>query len=246
MIDREEADDLPGWAPSVGPRSDAGHLTHTEAAQAVARWLLHKQRHQAATWEVGGLRVPSGEVEMRPRLRRLDDGTMGLVSEPYQPTRGTVLDALGVEARPDRKPALAIAEVKVSRSDLLADLRARKMFGYEHLSPTRLYLAFTPAVVGLDPFGDPATNCDRPEGLPARLDAKMLACEALISELSPVLPDSWGILLVRRISRHNAKPDVYVLRRAARRDAAPDVGLWLGRIASRYSLQALPLRSGAS
>lgn len=223
-----EADDLPGWAPSVGPKSDAGHLTHTEAARAVARWLLHKRRHQAATWEVGGLRVPAGEVEMRPRLRRLDDGTMDLVPEPYQPTRGTVLDALGVEARPDRKPGLTIAEIKVSRPDLLADLRARKMLGYEHLHPTRLYLAVTPAVVGLDPFGG---------GWREAQDTR----EALVSELSTMLPNAWGILWVRRLSRHNAKPDVHVLRRATRRDATPDVGLWLGRIASRYSFQALPL-----
>lgn len=218
------SDHLPGWPQA--PKSDAGHLTHTEAARAVAGWLLLKQRHQAATWEVGGPRVPSGEVEERQRLRRLPDGTLGFVGEPYQPTRGTVLDAVGVEARPDRKPGLAIAEVKVSRADLLADLRARKMLGYEHLEPTRLYLAVTPAVVGLDPFGGGWREAQGTR-------------EALVSELSTMLPNAWGILWVRRLSRHNARPEVDVLRRAAHRGTVPDVVLWLGRIAGRYSYQAL-------
>jgi hypothetical protein len=129
--------------------------------------------------------------------------------------------------------------VKVSRSDLLADLRARKMFGYEHLEPTRLYLAVTPAVAGLNPFGDPLTNCDRPEDLPARRGVSLMAREALVAELSAVLPAAWGILWVGRMSRYNAVPSVGILRRATHRGTAPDVGLWLGRIASRYSYQAL-------
>lgn len=104
------SDDLPGAQPDLPGLTTRQPLTHTEAARAVAGWLLLKQRHQAATWEVGGPRVPSGEIEERQRLRRLPDGTIGFVSEPYQPTRGTVLDAVGVEARPDRKPALAIAD----------------------------------------------------------------------------------------------------------------------------------------
>lgn len=219
-------DDLPGWAPAVPPAATREHLTHTEAARACASWLLHKQRHQAATWEVGGPRVPSGEVSMRDRLRPLGDGTFGIVPEPYQPTRGTVLDAVGVEARPDRKPALSVVEVKVSRSDLLADLRARKMLGYEYLESTRLYLAVTPAVAGLDAFGGGWLEAEKPR-------------KELVEELSTMLPVAWGILWVRRQSRHNARPTVDLLRRATHRGTAPDVVAWLGRIASRYSYQAL-------
>lgn len=122
--------------------------------------------------------------------------------------------------------------VKVSRSDLLADLRARKMFGYEHLEPTRLYLAVTPAVVGLDAFGGGWRE-------------SQAARDALLAELSEVLPVAWGVLWVRRLGRHNARPEVDVLRRAAHRGTTPDVVSWLGRIASRYSYQALAGRPGS-
>lgn len=215
------------------------HLTHVETARAVAGWLLHKQRHQAATWEVGGPRVQTGEKRTRRVPKRGTDGLVDWVEQEEPVLRGTQLDAVGVEARVDRKPAVSIAEVKVSRADLLADLRARKMLGYEQLNPTKLYLAITPWVIGLNPYGWPVTENGATRDIKSDIEARRAALDKLTDELAAVLPSEWGLLFVHRWSLHNGRPEVQVIRAAKRRPVEPDVVGWLGRIAARYSYTAL-------
>ena len=216
----------------------AEHLTHTEAAKAVAAWLLLKQRYQAATWEVGGPPVVTG-TRTRPVPVRNVDGIYGWEDKEEEVRRGTQLDAVGVESRPDRKPGLAIVEVKVSRADLLADLRAGKMLRYRQLDPTKLYLAFTPAVIGLNPYGWPLDEAERPD-FEHVAGVRRSKIAALVAELESVLPTSWGLLFVRRWSAANGRPEVDVIRAAKRQPAeALDVAQWVGRVAARYSYQAL-------
>jgi hypothetical protein len=113
------------------------------------------------------------------------------------------------------------------------------MRGYDQLDPTKLYLAFTPAVIGLDPYGCPASDGERPD-FEWLAGVKRSKIAALVAELESVLPTSWGLLLVRRWSAANGRPEVDVIRAAKRQPAeALDVAQWVGRVAARYSYQAL-------
>lgn len=87
-------------------------ITHREGCRAGATWLLRQRWCQIAAWEMAGPEV-----------------------EAQAGKKGTQLDAVGWSSpSPEVKtPRMVVIEVKVSRHDLLADLRASKMLAYEKI-----------------------------------------------------------------------------------------------------------------
>lgn len=141
-------------------------MTHWEACTAVARWFHTLAWCDLAACELSG-RV-TGKPPPRPPWPRggwtldarvahdawnrahrewLDSPSSG----------GGQLDVLALTLpghKPKRKarPRIAIAEVKVTRSDLRADLRVGKLLRYEPQG-SHLYLAGTREALGEDPLG---------------------------------------------------------------------------------------------
>lgn len=92
------------------------------------------------------------------------------------------------------RPRIAVCEVKRTRSDLLADLRERKLLRYGEVA-THLYLAATDEALGIKP-GDRPTR--------ERTDQ-------VLRELAELgLPKSWGVLRLTVWERkaHRDLPDV--------------------------------------
>ncbi len=126
-------------------------LTHQQTCEAVARWFLTLAWCDLAVCEIAGRAVPF------PELGTLINGhwpsKMSLPERRARSARqrawwktpaagGGILDVLALTTarKQVQRPRVAIAEIKVSVSDLRADLRAGKMLRYEPQG-THLYLA---------------------------------------------------------------------------------------------------------
>lgn len=136
-------------------------MEHREACEVVARYFLTKlQWCDFAAVEVSGTRsrfrpMPHTGVhydqrtpEMRAEMSQWYDDRRAW--EKTAASGGGQLDVLGLTLprwKPKRKtaPRIAVAEVKVSRSDLLSDLRVGKLLKYEPQA-THCYLAITDGV----------------------------------------------------------------------------------------------------
>ena len=173
--------------------------THRELCQAATAWLLALRDLEIATWELGcGLAVPELQADGLARVWRGWDGSPDRVR-----WRAGVLDAVGISdpmrrtwrqalararpgARAPKVPAhrVVVVECKVSRSDLLADMRAGKMLGYQSVG-THCYLALGRGVLQADKIEDGRWR--------TLYDFPTAAALAELRELG--LPASWGVAL---------------------------------------------------
>lgn len=115
--------DTPGWAtdaPTKAPRA----VTHLELCVAVTAWALDQPWCDVATWEVSVGRAGIADVLA--------------ITDPWSEAR---------QKPKTRRPRVAIVEVKRTREDLRADLRARKMLGYAGVA-SHCYLAATLEALG--------------------------------------------------------------------------------------------------
>lgn len=171
-------------------------LTHRAACNRVAEYLMRTIRWcDLAVVEVAGRRT--GELPPRPLHTMEDwrddpDECRRKSSDYYAAERvfhsspasgGGQLDVLALtlpEWKPRRKvrPRIAIVEVKVSRSDLLSDLRAGKLLRYEPQA-THVYLAITGEAM-LTPYGH----------------TKAHAAAWLADLAAKGLPTHWGVLRI--------------------------------------------------
>lgn len=127
---------------------------HRQLCKSVAEWLLDQNAIQLVSWELG-----------------LDVG---------------VVDAIGIttKTKKHKTPRVVIAEVKRTRSDLLSDLRRKKMHGYEPRA-THCYLAAT-----LEAYVPPSKLKK------ADLRNKSQFDQWILSDLaSKGLPTHWGVLI---------------------------------------------------
>lgn len=148
--------------PSPGPEFDDSPVewdngwgdpgTHNLACRLVVRWFLARQWCAAAIDEIGGLSIPNPEC--RPDFEP-SDPTWKARSDAWRDrdrawrvspeAGGGQLDVLAISQPNTKRPRIAIAEIKVTRSDLRADIRAGKMLRYQ-VQGTHLYLALGPEI----------------------------------------------------------------------------------------------------
>ena len=155
-------------------------MTHDEACQAVAWWMRRQRWCSVAATEIAGA-VYAPEVEypiwdgLGETFGQYKAESMAAMNASIARSQdgGGQLDVIGFSRPQSPRPRVCIAEIKVSRSDLLADLRKRKMLRYESQA-THCYLAVTAAVVGRRTLDD------------------------LLAELPRLgLPVQWGLLDIR-------------------------------------------------
>lgn len=122
-------------------------------------------------------------------------------------------------------PVVAVVECKVSRSDLLADVREQKLRRYERAA-SECWIA-----APLMAYAAPSMRAPR-------LDVERLEPTGVLALLESLhddgLPSTWGVLI--------ARPDgsMRSIRDAFRREIEPwEVVGWAGRIAASYSHRAL-------
>lgn len=135
--------------------ADGEPMSHALACEVAAQWFRSLAWCQLAITEIAGVHyapAPPGRGKKRG---------------------GGVLDVLGLTLKESvKRPRIAVCEVKVSRADLLSDLRARKMLRYES-QVSHCYLAFGPEVFS-----------NRPQAY------------AVLNERG--LPSDWGIVELSR------------------------------------------------
>lgn len=226
-------------------------MTHRELCRAAARWLVspHGRGLFAATYEIacdGGVADalgiscpdPAADVAFRAReyqaLRAVADAKMARrvakakVSPLFASLVGTSPEVAprhlrGVERH--GPPMVVVAECKVSRADLVADLRERKLTRYERAA-SECWLWASEALV-LTSIRLTVPRLDVERWTPAGTEAVMasLAIDGL--------PETWGVGVIDQ-----DRPRV--LRQATRRSVEPwEVVGWAGRIAASYSHRAL-------
>ncbi len=168
-------------------------VTHRDLARAAARWMLGSRWCFAVSWELNQWdAVGWSDPGRRKRQEALADWHRERARD--YPKRET---AHMEKAREAVQPAklrnrLSIIEVKVSRSDLLADLRVSKMHGYaEHCS--HMYLAGTGAAFAVEAL--------RPA--PDRVAASIANLETL------GVPKTWGLLYFPETDRGLGEPYVW-------------------------------------
>lgn len=196
--------------------------THLEVSRLAARWLLLRRFSTCATWEVG----PD------PRKERLLSET---------PSR---FDAMGVRssAQPrGRNGRIDIVEVKVSRADLLADLREKKSHKYFNFG-SHVWLMLTQSLADELVSPNPPTDAD---GWRARSVDWEDRCRSRFAELG--WPEAGGLLVIDRDRR--GRPRVSELRLARRQSQCQptdaDLAKAVERIAVRYSHRMLdPVDAG--
>lgn len=229
-------------------------MTHRELCRYAARWMIsaHGRGLHAATYEIacdGGVADalgiscpdPVADVAFRAReyqaLRVTREAKMErrLARARKSATIPLFASLVGADVRVDPRhhkqverhgqPVVAVAECKVSRSDLMADLGERKMLRYERAA-SECWLFASDVLV----LTSPRVTCNRhlvenlaPEGVRALLES--LAADGL--------PETWGVAVA-------AGRFPYILRHPARRDVESwEVVGWAGRIAASYSHRAL-------
>lgn len=121
-------------------------MTHVEACCAVAEWMRKQPWCQLATHEIAGSYARSQHEALKD-VR--DPVEWRAARDAWAASGGGQLDVVGLTLKAIPRPRIAIAEVKVSRSDLLSDLRSRKMLRYESQA-TECAIAVTGAMVGAD------------------------------------------------------------------------------------------------
>jgi len=134
--------------------------------KAMATWLLHRVKMDLVSYEVG----------MQVRGEPYRCGWNGRIHYHW---KGIQMDALGVKLGEHDK--ICVVECKTSRSDLLADLRARKMHGYSQVA-THCYLALNTEIW-----------FDSPAALRSRDERRKLV--TWLAERG--LPRYWGVVLVK-------------------------------------------------
>lgn len=126
-------------------------MTHDDACRAVVRWFLTLRWCAVAIDEISGSCVP---YPVKRPADRFAPGYRAAHNAWFDAQKrwnaspeygGGQLDVLAISRPEIRRPRIAIAEIKVSRSDLLADLRARKMLRYQ-VQATHVYLALGPEI----------------------------------------------------------------------------------------------------
>lgn len=144
-------------------------LTHQQTCESVARWFLTQRWCDVAVCEIAGrtTRNPDRPPEDPgwPRTTEQHDAWRAAHNAWWDGDKlwraspaygGGFLDVLAVSARGKKTPRIAIAEIKVSLSDLRGDLRKGKMLRYEPQA-THLYLAGPEKVIEQAPdLGLPA------------------------------------------------------------------------------------------
>jgi hypothetical protein len=222
-------------------------ITHRGLCRVVARWLLDQRWTHLVGWEVGcpagqldavGISAPFTEFSHMAEVDEAstEDAQFKLLAEQGAEWRAR---GRGNRLRGLRPPPLArrlvgsrprarvvAVEVKKTRSDLLQDLKKRKMLNYERVA-TECYLAATAEAFG----GNVADLIDHPESLKLELAGKGL-------------PDEWGIMLLVP----DRFPGVVVLRRPKSLREFDDRHLlmWEGRISRSTMYRALSYDSPMS
>lgn len=194
MGHRERHPRAPGLAPvglSIAPgidrADDDGVLSHEQLCRQCTAWLLNLNGIELATWELAAtLEVPAPASTIAGQLARRRSAVLDAVgiTDPWMQKWRSALRSDEANAkwaassgytpqpragkRPRRR--VVVVEAKVSRPDLVADLRAQKMIGYQSIA-TECYLALGPRV-----FPDWPT-------------------QQVLGELERLgLPRSWGLL----------------------------------------------------
>lgn len=155
--------------------TDDRELTHLELCQAVTAWALSLSWCDVAAWEVG---FGTGIAD----VVALSDAEL----EAVNADRLARWELRRVGPRPFPRPRIAVFEVKRTRPDLLSDLRARKMHGYQE-GASHCYLAATPAALLL-------------EGRDRYL--KVSIATAIADLHARGLPEAWGVLLLHQVRVH--------------------------------------------
>jgi len=223
--------------------------SHRDLCRLAASWLLQSRRAYLAGYEVG---VPVGQLDAvgvtcppDPELQAVaeeqqaahreavkaawadwharweawsDGGEVGPRPTRYDPPAPAPV----TYGSPLKRPRVTILEVKRTRSDLLADLRARKMLGYEPLA-SECYLACTPPCLGL-----PKLNPTKESRAAALADLEALG-----------LPGSWGVMLLPERPPH-WQGHATVIRPPRRLREVPDheVRMWAYRIGRSLAWRA--------
>lgn len=167
-------------------------LTHRAACNRVAEYLMRSLKWcDLAVVEVKGRAIPFAEGHLSPNTQEGRDDFCGWYDRRRDwranpASGGGQLDVLALtlpdwKAKRKVKPRIAIVEVKVSRSDLLSDLRAGKLLRYEPQA-THVYLAITDETM-LVPW--------------APWDPQGATSAAWLADLGAKgLPTHWGVLRV--------------------------------------------------
>lgn len=206
-------------------------LTHDEVAAAARTWLLGQSWAKVAATEIA---YAEGRVDAvaasipSDHERRLWRAEHARAAEAVR--AGTRRRCLGTLLPPQRQPPrVGIVEAKATRSDLLADLRAKKMHKYAEAA-SRVWVACTI------------------EALRLPLDRGFDRAERLAAVAGLDLPPGYGVLLVRRrtaVGANGARspsPVVEVVRPArTQREMTDDECLgWVHRIARALTHRAAP------
>lgn len=229
-------------------------MTHRDLCRYAARWMIsaHGRNLHAAAYEIacdGGVADalgiscpdPAADVAFRAReYQALREVSRAKMERRHARKRGApdvplfssmVGSDVAVEGRHRRQverhgaPVVAVAECKVSRSDLLADLGERKMLRYERAASECWLFASSTLVLS-----SPRLTCPR-------LDVEHLTDAgkaALLESLADDgLPTTWGVAVA-------SEKWPRIVRPAVRRDVESwEVVGWAGRIAASYSHRAL-------
>lgn len=157
---------------------------HRAGCHAAARWALRQTWCDLAVVEIS---AGAGQLDVLALTTTLREDERARALERWEQGRERARN-LGYRYSASKprvpRPTVAAIEVKVSRSDMLADLRARKLLKYEPIA-TRCYLA-----AHRDCWLDPK-----------------LKDKARVQELRELgLPDHWGVVLLRDWTRRNGAP----------------------------------------
>lgn len=232
--------------------------SHRDLCRYTARWMIsaHGRNLHAAAYEIacdGGVADalgiscpdPAADVAFRAREYQALQATAEAKRQrriarggkmATAPMFGSLVGAdVPVQPRHHRQverhgaPVVAVAECKVSRADLLADLGERKMLRYTRAA-SECWLVVSSVVV-----------LTSPRVTAPRLDVELLTATgraALLESLAvDGLPETWGVAVAsERLPT--------IVRDAARREVEPwEVVGWAGRIAASYSYRALGIGS---
>lgn len=225
-------------------------MTHRDLCRYAARWMISAQGRNlhAAAYEIAcdggvadalGISCPDPAADVAFRAREYQALRATAVAKMERRRKGKrepmFTSLVGIEPKVEPRhhrqverhgsPVVAVAECKVSRGDLLADLGERKMLRYERAaSECWLFVSSTLVV------SSARMTC-------ARLDVEHLTPTGIASILESLavdgLPATWGVAVaIERLPR--------ILRDPVRRDVEPwEVVGWSGRIAASYAHRAL-------